>query len=75
MTKKENNTINAERLRGSLLHLDSQMTVKELREALFYLRNQNMTAKELGEKLDRVKGQELAIGFTMWLAVESDVYG
>lgn len=73
MTKKENNTINAERLRGALLHLDSRMTVKELREALFYLHNQNMTVEELGKRLDRVKGQELVIGFTMWLAVESDV--
>jgi hypothetical protein len=48
------------------------MTPRELREALFYIQNQEMTVKELRAKLFDIEDQdmELVPGFCMWIEME-----
>lgn len=51
------------------------MTTRELRQALYHLENQNMTVKELREKLFYApidQDAELEIGFGMWRELEAE---
>lgn len=50
------------------------ITVKQLREALFYFRDQNMTVKELREMLFNADDQatKRELGFQTWLAIEQE---
>ena len=48
------------------------MTVKELREALFYLEDQDMTVRELRAMLfNEDQDAQLQPGFSMWLEMEA----